>query len=186
MLNTSPGSQATGQAKGKLARVNIVVAPIVQSSLNINHWVAGDHTALKRFLNTLLYSWAILLRHYTTLNFVDELKALTWLVGLKAYPDVTVLATTTRLLSVLTLHLSSTTNRLAEGNLRLTDVSLNVKLTLHAVDQNIQVELTHTTHNSLAGFLVGVNAEGWVFFCQALQGNTHLLLVGLCLWLYRD
>ena len=48
------------------------------------------------------------------------------------------------------------------------------------------MKLTHTAHDSLAGLFVGVDAEGWVFFSQALQSNTHLFLVGLSLGFHRD
>ena len=48
------------------------------------------------------------------------------------------------------------------------------------------MELTHTTHDSLACLFIGIDAEGWVFFSQALQGNTHLFLVSLGLGFHRD
>ena len=56
---------------------------------------------------------------------------------------------------------------LAVSNLRLTNVSLNLELTLHTVNDDVQVQLTHTTNFGLTGFFVQRNGEGAVSY-------THL------------
>ena len=105
----------------------------------------------------------------------------------KAQPDVTVLAATTGLADEFTLDFDGVfADSFAVGNLRLADVGFNVKFALHAVDDDFQVQLTHTRDDGLAGFVVNTDAEGWVFFGQALQGDAHLFLVGLGLWLDSD
>ena len=81
-----------------------------------------------------MYSWAVFLRHHAAFDFVDEFKAFAWLVRLKAYPDVTVLAAAARLLGVLALNLGGTFDGFAEGNLRFADISFNIELSLHAVN----------------------------------------------------
>ena len=48
------------------------------------------------------------------------------------------------------------------------------------------VELTHTGDQGLGGLFVSPHAEGWVLFGQSSEGNGHLLLVGLGLWLDGD
>ena len=48
------------------------------------------------------------------------------------------------------------------------------------------MELAHSGDARLARLLVGVDAEGWILFSEALQGNTHLLLVGLRLRLNAE
>src|SRR3990167_3374536 len=45
------------------------------------------------------------------------------------------------------------------------------------------MKLTHATDDSLASLVINFNAEGWVLFCQALQGQTHLFLIGFGLGL---
>ncbi len=77
-------------------------------------------------------------------------------------------------------------NCLAVSNLRLADVSLDVKLALHAVDQNFKVKLTHTGDNCLAGFIIHAYTECRILFGQALQRGAHLFLVGFGLWLDGD
>ena len=114
-----------------------MVASVIQGCLDVNNWITSNHTTIECLLNTLLHSWAVLLWHHTSLDFIEEFVALAWLVRLKAHPDITVLATTTRLLGMLTLRLGGALDGLAVGDLRLTNVSLNVELALHAVDQNL-------------------------------------------------
>jgi hypothetical protein len=74
---------------------------------------------------------------------------------------------------------------LAVGDLRLADVGLDVELALHAVDEDLQVQLAHAGDDGLAGLFVGAHAEGRIFLRQAAQGDAHLLLVGLGLRLDR-
>src|SRR5690606_27088926 len=94
--------------------------------------------------------------------------------------DVAVLALAAGLLGVLVVRLDvAGADRLAVGNLRLADVGLDVELALHAVNDDVQVQLAHAGDDGLAGFLVGTDAEGRVFLGQAAQGVAHLLLVGL-------
>ena len=74
----------------------------------------------------------------------------------------------------------------AVGDLRAADVGLHVELALHAVDDDVQMELAHARDDGLAGFFVGLDAEGLVFFGQAAHGMAHLLLVGFGLRLDGD
>ena len=79
---------------------------------------------------------------------------------------------------MLTLHLRCTLNGFAVGNLRLADICLNVKLALHAVDEDFEMELAHAGHDRLTGIFIGMNAECRVFFCEALQSDAHFFLIG--------
>src|SRR5690606_12412577 len=97
----------------------------------------------------------------------------------EADPAMTKLATTAGLTNKLAFDLALVANHLAIGNLRLTDVCLDTEFATHTVYDDVQVQLTHTTDDGLAGFLVGAHAEGRVFLSQATQRDTHLLLVSL-------
>ena len=114
-----------------------MVASVIKRRLDINYWIAGDNTAIEHFLDAFLNGWAVLLRNHATFDLIDKLKAFASFIWLESNPNVTVLTTTTRLLSMLTLGFSHTLNRFTEGNLWLTDICFNVKLTLHSVDQNL-------------------------------------------------
>ena len=74
-------------------------------------------------------------------------------------------------------------DRLADGfavsHLRLADVGLDTELALHAVNDDLQVQLAHTGNDGLAGLFVGLDAERRIFLSQALQRDTHFFLVNL-------
>src|SRR5690606_19022357 len=118
--------------------------------------------------NTAFNRRNVLARHHATFNGVDELEATTLLEGLKLEHHVTVLTTTARLLDELAFDFfADPTNGLTIGNLRLTDVGINIEFTAQAVDEHLKVQLAHTGNNSLAGLFVGRHAERGVFRSQA-------------------
>src|SRR5690606_20248370 len=88
------------------------------------------------------------------------------------------LPTTTGLAHKLAFDLASVADRFTVSHLRLADVGFNVELALHAVDQNIQVQLAHTTNDGLTGLFVRAHTERRIFLGQFAQSNAHLLLVG--------
>ena len=75
---------------------------------------------------------------------------------------------------------------LAVGDLRPADVGLDVELALHAVDDDLEVQLAHAGDLGLAGLLVGRDAEGRVLLGEPAERDRHLLLVGLGLRLDGD
>ena len=121
-----------------------MVRTIIKCSFNVNHWVASNHTTFERFKHTLFNWLTVFLRHNTTFNFIKEFKTFSWFIWFKANPNITILTTTTRLFCMFTLSFSSSTNSFTEGNLWLTNISFNIKFTLHSVDQDIKVKLTHS------------------------------------------
>ena len=75
---------------------------------------------------------------------------------------------------------------LAEGHLRLADVGLDLELALHAVDDDLEVQLAHARDDRLAGLGVGAHPERRVLLRQLLQRDAELVLVGLRLGLDGD
>ena len=69
---------------------------------------------------------------------------------------MTVLALTAGLTSVLHIGIRILADRLFVSNLRLTDVSLNLKLTQQTVNDDLQMELTHAGDDGLTGFFIGI------------------------------
>ena len=74
-------------------------------------------------------------------------------------------------------------NRLAVGNLGLTHIGFHVEFTLHTVNEDVQVKLTHSLDDGLTGLLHLFGTEGWVFFGKLLDSERELLLVSLGLGL---
>src|SRR5690606_38780307 len=108
-----------------------------------------------------------LARYHTALDLIDELETLAGLLRLDAQEHVAILAAAAGLLGELVLLLDALADRFAVGHLRLADIRLDAELALHAVDDDVQVQLAHAGDDRLAGFLVGPHAEGRVLLRQA-------------------
>ena len=92
-----------------------------------------------------------------------------------------ILPTTTGLTGKFTFCVNRFGDFFSVSYLRLADVGFYLEFTQHTVDDDIQVKLTHTRDNGLAGFFIGMCTEGRIFFCQFLECNTHFFLAGFCL-----
>src|SRR5207302_10582808 len=116
------------------------------------------------------------LRYPAALDAVDEFVALARL-RLELEPDVAVLAAAARLLDELALHFERLLEGLAVGHLRLAHRGLDAEFALHAVDDDLEVQLAHARNDGLARFLVGMHAERRVFLREATERHAHRLLV---------
>ena len=99
--------------------------------------------------------------------------------------DLAELAGAARLLLVGVGQLDRLREALAIGDLRSADIGLDLELALHAVDQDVEVELAHALDDRLARFMIGRDAERGILGGQAVERDAHLLLVGLGLGLDR-
>ena len=91
---------------------------------------------------------------------------------------MSILSTTTGLLSILGIHFDSLGKRFLISNLRSTYVSFYMELTKQTVNDDLQMQLTHTGDDGLTGFLIGMSTESRIFFCQFCKSFTHLALTG--------
>jgi hypothetical protein len=83
------------------------------------------------------------LRDRAAHDLVDDLDALALHVRLELDDDVAVLALAARLADELALALGGLGDRLAVGDLRLAGGGLDLELALHAVADDLEVELAH-------------------------------------------
>src|SRR5439155_7969599 len=149
-----------------------------QGYLDIDHRIAGHHARIQCLAHTLFNCRDVFARHGTALDRVNEFEALARLLRLQLQHHVTVLTTTTGLLDELAFDFfAGLANRFAIGNLWLADGSFHAEFALHAVNDNFQVQLTHTADDGLPGFLVGLDTERWIFLCQTVQRQAHFFLV---------
>ena len=58
-------------------------------------------------------------------------------------------------------------------------LALDFEFAFETVDDDVEVKLSHTGDNGLAGFFVGLNLEGWVFFGELLQTHAEFVEVFL-------
>ena len=174
--------------EGQLVRVYRVEATVEQRYLQAIQRITGEHTVLHSDLEALLYTRDVLLRHVTTLDNVFELKTTreVSVCRLNANDDVSELTTTTGLFLINLTQLNRSTDSLTVSHLRTTLVTLYLELTFQTVDDDLQVELTHTRDNGLTRLLVGLNGERRVLFGQLSETNTQFVEVCLALRLNGD
>ena len=63
---------------------------------------------------------------------------------------------------------------------------LHLKLTAHAIHDDIKVQLAHPLDDGLAALHIGRDAKRRIFLRKASKGDPHLLLVSLALGLHRN
>src|SRR5687768_1061169 len=181
-----------GDLERELGRVDVVVGAVLEGELHVDHGVAGEHAELHGVLTTLVDRRDVLLRDATTADVVDELVASAGAglgvdVRTEVDDDLGELTRTAGLLLVgVGVLLDRVADRLAVGHLRLADGRLDAELALHAVDEDLQVELAHAGDDRLTGLFVGLDREGGVLVGEALDRGAELLLVTLGLRLDRD
>src|SRR5690606_429449 len=180
-----------GHLERSLVRVHVMVGTIVQSDLDVDHRVTRDDTILQLFEGPFLDRRHVFLGNHTTDDFGSELEVhlfVAFLVRLSerldTQPDMTELTATTGLTNELAFLLDTAADGFAVGDLRLADVGFHLELATHAVNDDIQVQFTHTGDDGLTSLFVGLDAEGRIFLSQLAQSNTHLLLVSLGLGLH--
>ena len=160
-----------------------MIRTIPQGDLDINNRIACQNAGLHSTLNTVVDSRDVFLRDSAANDSVDELVTLAGLVGLDLDLNVTVLALTTGLTCVLGLLVGLFADGLTVSNLGSTHVCLDLKLTQQTVNNNLQMQLAHTSNDGLAGFFIGVGLEGRILFGQLCQRDAHLLVASLGLGL---
>jgi hypothetical protein len=157
----------------------LVVLAVDERRAQVDHRVAGADAVVQRLLDALLHRRDELRRDRAALDLRDELEAL---AGSRLEVDVddAVLARAAGLADEAPLDLlRGALDGLAVGDLRAADVGLDLELALHAVDDDVEVQLAHAGDLGLAGLLVGLHLEGRVLLGEALERDAHLLLVDL-------
>ena len=48
----------------------------------------------------------------------------------------------------------------------ITHIGVHIKFTLHTIDNDLEVKLSHARDNRLAGFFVRMHTERWILTCQ--------------------
>src|SRR3989344_1202615 len=164
-----------------------MVAAIIKLSFNVNYGVAGNNAVSHGFFDTDFNGWDKFVGYRATFDAVDEFKAFTGFILAQTQQDMTVLTPATALADKLAFGFNTIlTDSFTVSHLGRTDVSLNSKFTLHAVNNDFQMQLAHARDNGLAGFMIDLDPKCRVLFSQALQGDPHFFLVGFGLRLNGD
>ena len=75
---------------------------------------------------------------------------------------------------------------LAIGHLRRADIGVDLELALHAVDDDLEMELAHPLDDGLAALVIDRDAERRIFGRKPRERLAHLVLIALGLGLDRD
>ena len=168
-----------GDLEGHLRGVDLVERAVDQGRLQVDHREPGHHPAGQRVADPLLDRLPELLRNRSADDLRLELDAGAALERLDGDHGVAVLALATGLAHEAALALGGLADRLAVADLRPADVGLDLELAQHPVDDHLEVQLAHAGDARLARLLVAADAEGRVLLAEALEGERHLVLVGL-------
>src|SRR5690554_1943644 len=179
-------AERAGDLEGGLARVDVMVATIVDLHLDVDDGIAREHAARHRTFDTLADGGDVLARDDAADDRVLEDEAFAKLRGTNLKPAMTVLTAATGLTHIAAFGLHRGLEALAVGDLRRAHVALDLELALQAVDDDLEVELAHSGDDGLTGLFVGMRAEGGILCRKPREGLTELLLVGLRLRLDRD
>ncbi len=172
----------------KLVGVDRVERTVENSNLEVFYGEAGEDAVLHSRSEALLDGGDKLLGDVAALDFVDKFEVAfeTFVDGLYAYDDVCELTTAACLLLEYFAELDGTCDSFLVCNLGTALVALYLEFAAKTVDDDIEVELTHTGDNGLAGLLVSLHAECRVFFGELLEAYAEFVEVLLGLGFYGD
>jgi len=116
---------------------------------------ANQRPRLGSFAQALLDRGNIFLGDVAALDLVEKLEPRTAFARDDVDLDLTELTRTTRLLLVGVGEVNRLREILAISDLWSADIGLDLELTLHAVDEDLEVELAHPLDDGLTRFMVG-------------------------------
>src|SRR3989338_4965557 len=88
-----------------------------------------------------------------------------------------VLSATSSLADIFSFGFGRFFDGLFVGHLRTAHISFNRKLPLHAINNNFQVQFSHSRNYGLARFLISFDLKSWVLLSKAAESQSHLFLV---------
>src|SRR5690606_37268067 len=138
-----------------------MVRTIKQCRFNTNYWVASQNAILHTFLNTFVNRAEEFFSYNITYNFFNEFVIFFRfrIHRFSTYVYVTEITFTTCLTYEFTFLLNRLFDRFTVRNHWLTNVRFYTEFTLHTVNNDVKVKLTHTSNNRLTRFFVCTNAE---------------------------
>ena len=159
--------------------IDVVVRTIEQGGAQVHDRETGDDTRAHHLFQTARDARNVFLRHGATLDVGGELETGTRFERFKLDFNLGVLTGTTRLLLVRVLDFTRLGDRFTVVDLRRADVGFNLEFALEAIDDDVEVKLTHTFDDGLVGFFVTREVERRIFLRELDQTGGHLFDVSL-------
>src|SRR3546814_113962 len=179
LLGRLAHAAATGDLERQRRRIDVMIGAVIERRGEIDDREADQRSGLGDLANALLDRRNIFLRDVAALDFVLEDHALAAFARLDRELDPAELARAARLLLVGVVDVHLLRERLAIGDLRRADIGLDLEFALHAIDQDLEMELAHPLDDRLAALGIGRYPERRVLAGEAIERDAHLLLVGL-------
>src|SRR5262249_44357458 len=139
-----------GDLERHFTRIDVVRRPVHQLHLHVHHRIARQDAVLERFLHALLHRPDELARHGAANDLVLEHEAGARLARLEVDNDVAVLAAAAGLADELPFDVfHPLAHRFAVRHLGAADIGLDLEFALHAVDDDLEVQLAHPRNDRL-------------------------------------
>ena len=152
-----------------------MILAIHQAVLEVHGREASQHAGIGLHLDALFDGRDIFLRHRATHNAIVEFNPFVPFLWFEDDLHFSVLARTARLLLVGIGFGMRLGDGFTISHLRRADIRIHTIFALQAVNDDFQMQFAHAGQNGLAGFLIGTQAERWVFPGQFLQAKGHFL-----------
>src|SRR5690606_7557699 len=122
-------------------------------------------------------------RNYTTYDFVNKLKP--WLI-IFPWPDfeydIGEFTATTGLFLINFSMFKILGKSFFIGYLRCSLINFFFELSLHPVDNGLQMKFPHSTQNGLSRFLICMNMKCRILFYQFCNRHPHFIYICLSFW----
>ena len=89
---------------------------------------------------------------------------------------MTILTLAAGLTGIFHINIRTSANSFLIGNLRRANICLDLKLSQESVNNDLQMELTHTGNDGLPGFRICIGFECGILFRQLHERNAHFFL----------
>src|SRR3989338_9945761 len=110
-------------------------------------------------------------RNGSAFDRIDKFKSLSSCFGLNPDHRVSVLTASSGLADILSFAISQLLDRFLVRDLGCSYICFYLKLPAHTVDENFQMQLSHTPDDGLVGFQIAFNLKCRIFLGQALRSE---------------
>src|SRR4030095_8446808 len=132
-------SHGAGYLERHLRGVNLVIAAVMQCRLDVNHLVPGKNAAFHRFFDTFADGLDVLAGDDSPYDRVHKLVPGARFCGLNPDLSMPVLAASAGLPNKLANPFCGLADSFPIGNLRTPNIRINTKLSLEAIDDDLQM-----------------------------------------------
>src|SRR5579864_726253 len=154
-----------------------MVRAVVEYYTEIDHGVSGQEAVLGGLEYPLFNCRDIVLGNRTAENLVDELELGTAREGLHADPAVTELAVAAGLLFMTSLDIGFAADGFPIRDFGRLEGHVDAVAFFQTADNDLDMLLAAATQKELFGLRIAKEAQGLIFFQDAVDGVTHAVLV---------